>query len=424
MDQYLEEVSSLYHQINSASVICPVLKSEWAMYQIPDCSGYPQLIASPVQLSSPDTAGALQRDGAHMINETCQSVETDRTGTYALRGHCVEGGNLSQWVRQGIGIHHPEFRTACCHTNVTELYNTGESRSNTGAVLDSIAHYPLEAGFSERAARFSSLTSENSPCVKVQGRNHGILFNTPSLGADTCSGDCIGASNTPFGQDGHLIPNQGSCFPTCPVESQHLLVPKTETPGELAASRCPDRDCPIITTSNSSNQTLSSLQEQCHHLPQGSEAEKVSQERSSGSVEEDANNKSYSPSKKRRQEFQIKVNIGLRSDGRNPKVADAPVGGNSGKRYKSDDGSKTMEEFKIGEKGATLEDVSSKAPKDRSPPKQDFIHVRARRGQATDSHSLAERVCICIISNASRSLERLLSIFMRPTKLIRHTTHF
>ena len=26
------------------------------------------------------------------------------------------------------------------------------------------------------------------------------------------------------------------------------------------------------------------------------------------------------------------------------------------------------------------------------PPKQDFIHVRARRGQATDSHSLAERV--------------------------------
>ena len=26
--------------------------------------------------------------------------------------------------------------------------------------------------------------------------------------------------------------------------------------------------------------------------------------------------------------------------------------------------------------------------------KQDYIHVRARRGQATNSHSLAERVCI------------------------------
>lgn len=32
--------------------------------------------------------------------------------------------------------------------------------------------------------------------------------------------------------------------------------------------------------------------------------------------------------------------------------------------------------------------------KPSEPPKQDYIHVRARRGQATDSHSLAERV-IC-----------------------------
>lgn len=31
-------------------------------------------------------------------------------------------------------------------------------------------------------------------------------------------------------------------------------------------------------------------------------------------------------------------------------------------------------------------------------PKQDYIHVRARRGQATDSHSLAERV---IYSNST-----------------------
>lgn len=30
-------------------------------------------------------------------------------------------------------------------------------------------------------------------------------------------------------------------------------------------------------------------------------------------------------------------------------------------------------------------------------PKQDYIHVRARRGQATDSHSLAERVCVSAV---------------------------
>ncbi|GJN22981.1 hypothetical protein PR202_gb10593 [Eleusine coracana subsp. coracana] len=34
----------------------------------------------------------------------------------------------------------------------------------------------------------------------------------------------------------------------------------------------------------------------------------------------------------------------------------------------------------------------SQNPPAPEPPKQDYIHVRARRGQATDSHSLAERV--------------------------------
>lgn len=34
-------------------------------------------------------------------------------------------------------------------------------------------------------------------------------------------------------------------------------------------------------------------------------------------------------------------------------------------------------------------------------PKEDYIHVRARRGQATNSHSLAERVTLSSISEAS-----------------------
>jgi len=46
-------------------------------------------------------------------------------------------------------------------------------------------------------------------------------------------------------------------------------------------------------------------------------------------------------------------------------------------------------------------EVSSGKPAEQSAkppseaPKQDYIHVRARRGQATDSHSLAERVKFC-----------------------------
>lgn len=45
-------------------------------------------------------------------------------------------------------------------------------------------------------------------------------------------------------------------------------------------------------------------------------------------------------------------------------------------------------------------DGNQKQSKDNSKPSEppkDYIHVRARRGQATDSHSLAERVGIVIV---------------------------
>ncbi|RWV90333.1 hypothetical protein GW17_00047470, partial [Ensete ventricosum] len=42
--------------------------------------------------------------------------------------------------------------------------------------------------------------------------------------------------------------------------------------------------------------------------------------------------------------------------------------------------------------------LADQNPQPSEAPKQDYIHVRARRGQATDSHSLAERVSIIAIS--------------------------
>lgn len=62
--------------------------------------------------------------------------------------------------------------------------------------------------------------------------------------------------------------------------------------------------------------------------------------------------------------------------------------GDDGKRIKTSGDSK--DEEVVGE------DISSgkhaEKTTDEPHPKQDYIHVRARRGQATDSHSLAERV--------------------------------
>lgn len=69
-------------------------------------------------------------------------------------------------------------------------------------------------------------------------------------------------------------------------------------------------------------------------------------------------------------------------------------GSKAGKRSKQDEaGSSKNGVEKCDSKGEKQDDA--KAPE----PLKDYIHVRARRGQATDSHSLAERVltpiCFC-----------------------------
>ncbi|XP_039800440.1 transcription factor BHLH094-like isoform X3 [Panicum virgatum] len=50
---------------------------------------------------------------------------------------------------------------------------------------------------------------------------------------------------------------------------------------------------------------------------------------------------------------------------------------------------------------------ADKKPAPQEPPKQDYIHVRARRGQATDSHSLAERARREKISERMKVLQDL-----------------
>ncbi|CAI9290391.1 unnamed protein product [Lactuca saligna] len=78
-------------------------------------------------------------------------------------------------------------------------------------------------------------------------------------------------------------------------------------------------------------------------------------------------------------------------------VAEAEKAESDAKRSKSD------EEEKEKEKEKTNENVNVKPPE---PPK-DYIHVRARRGQATDSHSLAERVRREKISERMKFLQDL-----------------
>ncbi|XP_051133406.1 transcription factor bHLH62-like [Andrographis paniculata] len=67
------------------------------------------------------------------------------------------------------------------------------------------------------------------------------------------------------------------------------------------------------------------------------------------------------------------------------------------KRSKSEEG---KDKEKINNKGGGSKDAAAEAPKD-------YIHVRARRGQATDAHSLAERVRREKISERMKVLQDL-----------------
>lgn len=88
---------------------------------------------------------------------------------------------------------------------------------------------------------------------------------------------------------------------------------------------------------------------------------------------------------------------------------DAVPSNSNGKRIKTTSGSKNEN----GGSKAELETSSvdgckpEQNTKSEPPPKQDYIHVRARRGQATDSHSLAERARREKISERMKMLQDL-----------------
>lgn len=107
---------------------------------------------------------------------------------------------------------------------------------------------------------------------------------------------------------------------------------------------------------------------------------------------------------RKRREVEEDLTKGLSTSNGNDNAEDASC---DGKRLKSRDGNRDSKA------GGAESERSSEKPVDQSaiqppePPKQDYIHVRARRGQATDSHSLAERARREKISERMKILQDL-----------------
>lgn len=83
------------------------------------------------------------------------------------------------------------------------------------------------------------------------------------------------------------------------------------------------------------------------------------------------------------------------------------VNDGDGKRVKALGGSEENQNSRIEAEHSSGKHVEQQAQPPPEPPKQDYIHVRARRGQATDSHSLAERARREKISERMKILQDL-----------------
>ncbi|XP_002966517.2 transcription factor bHLH49 isoform X1 [Selaginella moellendorffii] len=140
---------------------------------------------------------------------------------------------------------------------------------------------------------------------------------------------------------------------------------------------------------------------------------KVSQETGSSPTKEDsfssAQNSMEQGNKKRKTSEDKCKDTPIRRDVKNPEGEETKV-----KRQKASEGSKEKDEAKTKTERSSSENSGSSSPKSvkenskpPEPPKQDYIHVRARRGQATDSHSLAERVRREKISERMKFLQDL-----------------
>ncbi|CAI9261328.1 unnamed protein product [Lactuca saligna] len=108
-------------------------------------------------------------------------------------------------------------------------------------------------------------------------------------------------------------------------------------------------------------------------------------------------------SKKRREEDDSSKRVSINSPSNNNGNCKSDC---EGKRLKS-----MGTEYEIFEANVKADRSSGKQTennmKSSEPPKQDYIHVRARRGQATDSHSLAERARREKISERMKILQDL-----------------
>ncbi|RDY04975.1 Transcription factor bHLH62, partial [Mucuna pruriens] len=228
----------------------------------------------------------------------------------------------------------------------------------------SVAEFSADPGFAERAAKFSCFGSRSFNGRTTQlGLNNAELTQRPS----------------PLVENGKLP--RVSSSPSLKVLGSQM--------GNHESNNSPLQD--LMEVANSQEESTIS-----EHTPNGDTGVKPTTYVNS--------RKRKGPSKGKAKETSTSIN---------PPMAGEASEDSNAKRSKPNEGEgnengqvKAEEESKGGASNANDEKQNKSNSKPPEPPK-DYIHVRARRGQATDSHSLAERVRREKISERMKLLQDL-----------------
>lgn len=325
-------------------------------------SALSSIVSSPAATNS--CAGAGDGDGA-MIRELI-----GRLGNICSRNNNnINSGEISPSPQSYNTTTNNSTNTSCYGTPLNSPPKLNTSKLNVpGSYFQnppSLVPFSGDPGFAERAAKFSSFVNGLNGQFGLNEAEFGYR-SMPIIDPGRAS---RGLSSGPGARVGGLV------APNSEKKGNRVSRPSTPENGELADSR-----------------EGSSVSDQ---IPSGELG---------GKVENDAN------AKKRKTISRGKAKETTPSSVKDAKAA----GGNdesSAKRSKKDGTSSSGNEKDNGGKAkAESGEGNQKQTKENSklpePPK-DYIHVRARRGQATDSHSLAERVRREKISERMKFLQDL-----------------
>ncbi|OWM82927.1 transcription factor bHLH62-like [Punica granatum] len=244
------------------------------------------------------------------------------------------------------------FSSANTSCYITPLSSPPKVSLPTMGLNSSVADFSADPGFAERAAKFSCFGSRS-----FNGRTNPIGITNPET--------------SPYGLTSSTRFPRVSSSPSLKALGPGARFPAQPTKNNLQQQ-------PVDRSEMASSQEESSVSDQRENGPKGSS---------------DMN------SRKRKAALKGKAKESTNA----AKVAEANEDSNAKRCKQNESNGKENETVKAEEDEKKTKNDAKKPPE---PPK-DYIHVRARRGQATDSHSLAERVRREKISERMKLLQDL-----------------